>query len=108
MVGKGFLPPINHVAKRNMSNIPHVKFDRNERENQRMSEQEICISSLDPCNFSMPKYSDKYHNEKNAGAFRHLLGGRREASQGVAPNTDIHNSAVQFYMHLRNYDPKMD
>ena len=40
----------------------------------------------------------KYKNEKNAGAIRHLLGGR-----GQINNNDIRSSNVHWQLGLRNY-----
>ena len=56
----------------------------------------------------MPKYSMKYHNEKNAAAFRHLLGGRVDGVQTGQNQSDLHSSTVHWQLDLRYYNPEKD
>lgn len=93
-------------SQRQLMRIPHIKvnqdkkmtvkpeFIRNQNDSPRHHVGEtMLIHSFDPNHISMPKYSSKYKNEKNAGAIRHLLGGRR--GDGSAPNnSDLRASTV--------------
>jgi hypothetical protein len=74
--GQMFLPPINETCKKQMDRIPHLKSVVNKKNILSERQRKDMIFAIDPNNLSMPKYSSKYHNEKNAAAFRHLLGGR--------------------------------
>lgn len=44
-------------------------------ESEHVTNREL-IHSFDPSSVALPKYSSKYKNGSNAGAVRHLLGGR--------------------------------
>ena len=56
--------------------------------------ENVLIHSFDPTHISMPKYSSKYKNEKNASAIRHLLGGRRGDGGSALNNSDLRASTV--------------
>ena len=46
-----------------------------------------------------------YNNEKNAAAFRHLLGGRKDGLGAAVNNYDLNNSVVHWQLDLRYYNP---
>jgi hypothetical protein len=109
-IGSSFLPPINKCSKRQMNLIPHLK--QHERKNSASIEKHLPnqppmekISALDPKNLSMPGYSCSYNNEKNAAAFRHLLGGRKDGLGAAVNNHDLNNSVVHWQLDLRYYNP---
>jgi hypothetical protein len=63
--------------------------------------------AFDGNHISMPKYSMKYKNESNAGAMRHLLGGKIINGEGVN-QSDLRSSNLHWAMGLRYYNPASD
>jgi len=100
-LGMGYLPPINEASKKNLDHMPvlRVKNEQESRNRKHISDKTAnhiqMIHSFDPTNLSLPNYSLNYKNEKNAAAFRHLLGGRRDPNS-VIINKDLSNSNVQW------------
>ena len=105
--GSSFLPPINEICKRQMEQIPHMMENKSRKglKNDTSAER---IQGFDPKNMSMPEYSCKYHNEKNAGAYRHLLGSRVDGVPQGTNQRDLTCSAVHWQLDLRYYNPSKD
>ena len=58
--------------------MPVLKVDNKTKSLvERKDSQNYVIHAFDPENLSLPKYSSNYQ-EKNAGAYSHLAGGRKD------------------------------
>ena len=86
--GVNFLPPINNTSTRNIKKLPVLKVNRDDSGSK--------VHSFEPSNMSMPKYEDKYRNEKNAAAVRHLLGGKIDALENPSSKVDIRSSHIHW------------
>ena len=84
-----------------------AKYESVETKKQPAGTQKEDIHAFDGNHLSMPSYSLKYKNEANAGAMRHLLGGKVINGEGIN-QSDIRSSNLHWAMGLRYYNPQND
>jgi hypothetical protein len=114
-LGSSFLPPINMESRKRLDKMPVLRLDNNSKALSSMceikkppiGENNELTHSFDPLNVALPKYSSKYKNGNNAGAIRHLLGGRQDPGARVN-SIDLKSSNLHWILGLRYYNPKKD